>query len=379
VRQALRCSRSALLAASSILALLPAGALAAGTERPIAETFPASEIRQLVLENLAGNVTLVGTSGNELRVSGTVFAEDSAGSSATALADSLRVEVERFGDRVTVVARYPVDRHRAFHYPRRSSRAPELPWFLQWAETMGSNVRYQGRQVRVTGRADRGAATLYADFRLELPVGIVVSVKNSVGEIRSRGVDGEQRLDSASGPIEALDSRGRLVADTGSGDVTVQNHAGDVEADTGSGDVRLSDVRGGRIKVDTGSGDVELVDCRGAIDADTGSGDIVARGLIAGPSFRADTGSGDVRAAGDFSGVRDLEVDTGSGDVTLTFTNPPAITLGISTGSGDIDLDVEGARVRRLRRNRVEVELGGGGGRGKISTGSGDVSLRAAR
>lgn len=365
-------SRAA-VAALTVLLAAPA-VWAADYERPIDRSFERGALRAVELENLAGRVEVVAAAGDTLRVGGTVFADESAGESARELGESLRIEFEEIGGRVVVRAVYPTDDHRRYHYPRRDDGG-EDSWFFGLVESWSSTTRYQGRDVRVSARPGGGAATLYADFRLEVPAGLAVVVKNSIGEVDSRGVAGDQTLDTSSGPITVRDGRGELVADTGSGDVDVEDHAGSVHADTGSGDVTLTRVRGDRLSGDTGSGDVTLVDCAGSVDADTGSGNVVARNLVAGRALRADTGSGDVRIEGDLSAVRRLDIDTGSGDVALRLTGTPSVRLTISTGSGDIDLDLDAARLTRARRGDYVAELGGGAGDGKIDTGSGDVTI----
>lgn len=357
--------------AAALLALAASPAAAAGLERPVDRSFAAGEIRVVEFENLAGDLVLTGGAA-AVRVRGTVHAEESAGRSAAELADALEIEIERSGDRLVVRAVYPRDA-RKFHYPRSASH-DELPWFLDWVDDVGSTVEYQGREVRVTGEAGGGAATLYADFRLELPAGTTVRAKNLVGTIRSDAIEGDQSLDTASGPISSRGGKGALGADTGSGDVEVADHQGDVHADTGSGDVVFRNVRGAQLSADTGSGDVELSGCHGAIDADTGSGNVGGSDLVAGAHVRADTGSGDVRLSGDFAAVRDLAIDTGSGDVVLALTAAPSLRLAVSTGSGDIEVDVPDMHVRRTKGEFL-ADLGHAEGNGRIDTGSGDVRV----
>ena len=369
--------RRRLPAAAAAVALVTApAAFAAEYERPIDRSFDRAGLRSVELENLAGRVEIVGVEGGSVRVTGTVFAETSAGESARELGESLQVEIDESGDRVTVRAVYPTAEHRRYHYPQGRKVEGEPSWLFDWLGDWSSSTRYQGRDVRITSEPSRGAATLWADFRLEIPTGVAVTAKNAVGAIDSRAVVGDQLLDTSSGPIWARQGRGELVADTGSGDVRIEDHEGGVNADTGSGDVTLERVKGDQLAADTGSGDVELVDCAGSVDADTGSGDVVARGLVAGRSLRADTGSGDVRIDGNLSAVRHLDIDTGSGDVVLSLAGtPPSVRLAISTGSGEIDLDLDDVRIRRARRGDYLAELAGGSGDGLIDTGSGDVRI----
>ncbi len=364
------------LAAALCTVALAAPLAAAPLEKPIDRAFDGATIRQIELENLVGEVILVAAEGTAGRISGTIHAEDSAGRTAAALAASLGVEVDEHGGRLVVRMAYPLDEFRRYHYPRLNDDVDVHPeWLKSFFDVGSSSVRYHDRQVRVSGHASSSAASLWADFRVEVPAGVVVKIRNAVGQIRSTGVAGDQNLDISAGGIEARGGKGELIADTGSGDVTVRDHQGNVSADTGSGDVSFEAVHGETLKADTGSGNVSLLDCEGDLDADTGSGDIRARNVVYGRKLRADTGSGDVRLDGDFALVRDFLVDTGSGDVVIDVSRNPSLSLKISTGSGDIDVDLSDTRLRKTRGD-VVAEIGAAEGNGVIDTGSGDVTVR---
>ena len=365
-------SLSPRLLAAALLALAVA-APALAEERTTEKSFAASSLDAVELENLAGRVELVAASGSELRIEATVHGEASAGIGASEMLGTLGLDFDQSGRRLVVRALYPVDRFRRYHYPGSRSGADDS-WLASWLGGSSSTVKYQKRDVKVVSSSASDAATLWADFRIEVPAGIDVKVKNSVGQITSDGVSGNQSLDTASGDIEVGSSAGSLLADTGSGDVTVTDHEGDVSVDTGSGDVSLVEVRAARLAVDTGSGDVSLVDCSGALDADTGSGTIRGRGLVLGDRLRADTGSGDIRLAGDFGAVRDLVIDTGSGDVVLDVSDAPSVRLRVSTGSGDIEVDLPDMHVRQWKGDFV-ADVGAAEGSAVVDTGSGDVRI----
>ena len=362
-------------AAAALFAVATAGpALAARQDKTVDRSLAAP--RALELENLAGAVALERAAGAELRIVGHVQGEADGEARARELVDSLEVRFEQKGDRLVVSAVYPLDRYRRYSYPRNGEQGADVPWPLSWLIDAGSStVTYRGERVTVVGRPSDSAPTLFVDFRIEVPEGMAVTVKNAVGAISSRQVAGDQSLDTASGDVGVADGRGALRVDTGSGDVTVTGHAGDVSADTGSGDVRLERVKGDAILADTGSGNVELIAVEGAVDANTGSGDVTGRDLVLGARLRADTGSGDVRLEGDFSAVTDLSIDTGSGDVALTVGRTPSLRLTISTGSGDVEVDLPDSRLRKSHGDFI-AELGSARGRGLIDTGSGDVRLR---
>ncbi len=370
-RLPLRALGAILLLAAPVFA---APVFAAEAERHVERTFAAQSGLVVELENLAGNVELAATPGTEIRVTGTVHAEGPSQPAADLLAGQLQVTFEEKGGKVVVKGVYPLDEYRKYHYPRHGSTGND-PWFLSWIGASGSSFKYAGREVRVVGSPGGGAATLYADFRLELPAGVGATVKNGVGLISSDGITGKQILDISSGGVRAERGSGELLVDTGSGDVEVRDHHGDVSADTGSGDVLLERVMAQKVDLDTGSGDVRLVDVAGSISADTGSGDVTGENLAVGASLVADTGSGDVKLAGDLSAIEKLSIDTGSGNVTLEASRPFDAKLDISTGSGDIDIDVAGLTVH-LDHDDFHGKLGSGKGIATIETGSGDVVLR---
>jgi len=369
------------LAAGGCLALTAlCPAFAADAQRQVDRTLATRPNLVVELQNLAGNITLAAASGSEVRVSGTVHAAASSAGEAERIAGLLKMTYEQVGERWIVKAVYPLDESRKYCYPRRAEEEP-LPWYLAWLDIGNSSFKYDNREVRVVSQPGGGALTLYADFRIELPPGVGVQVKDGIGAVDSTGVLGAQKLDLATGEITVRAGEGSLSADTGSGDVRISGQKGDVQVDTGSGDVRLEQVVAQKVDVDTGSGDIHLEEVSGAFFGDTGSGDIIGRALKLGATVVADTGSGDVSLSGDFTAVVKLSIDTGSGDVTLEASPAsaaPQVRMAIDTGSGEIALDLPSTRVTRSGHSDLRAEIGAATGVASISTGSGDVTLRAA-
>lgn len=366
------------LAGLALATLTPA--FAADAQRQVDRTYAAHPNLVVELHNLAGNVTVAAASGSEVRVAATVHAAAGSAAEAERIAGLLNVTYEQAGDRWIVKAVYPLDESRKYCYPRQAQEE-SLPWFLAWLDIGSSGFKYADREVRVVSQPGGGALTLYADFRIEIPAGVGVKVKDGIGVVESTGVHGAQSLDIATGEIQVLDGEGTLAADTGSGDVRVARQKGDVEVDTGSGDVHLEKVAAAKIDVDTGSGDIRIDESSGALNCDTGSGDIVGRNLTLGNTVSADTGSGDVSLSGDFSAVDRIAIDTGSGDVTLEASPAaaaPQVRVAVSTGSGEITLDLPSSRVTHSSHGDIRAEIGSATGTAEISTGSGDVNLRAA-
>ena len=380
-------SARALAAAAALAALaaLPAGAL----ERSLEKSVPAPPGTEIEFENLAGKITMVAASGENLAVHATVHAEASSSDAAARLADSLRLATEGSGSHVTIYADYPTDDHDVFCYPR--------PGHDEGFSIFGgsrSHFRYRGRSVTVVSSPTLSAVTLYADVRIEVPAGVHIKVKSHVGDLDSSAVAADQTLDTSSGDVTIAAARGRIAVDTGSGDVNASSIEGDVaadtgsghvvfehvrgkaSADTGSGDVTMRDVEGERLYADTGSGDVRLERVRGSLLLDTGSGGVKGHDVVVVGRMKVDTGSGDVHLAGDFSKVDDLYVDTGSGDLVLEASALPSGRYEISTGSGDIDTSYPDLTITRVRRDYIEARLGEGDVHARLETGSGDITLR---
>lgn len=372
----------AALAAVALAAILdPAPAQAAQEQREVRRTFAAAAGTQVDLENLAGAVTIEGSSGGDIEVVATIHAETSGGVDAQRLLDLLIVEFDERGGRIDILADYPVGQYDTYRYPRRRGG-------------YNTQTTYQRERVRVTNRDD-DAVTLYVDFALRVPEGVSVDVENAVGEVTATDVAGDVRLDTGSGTVaargitgtleadtgsgsvEVEDVIGDVTADTGSGSVTVINARGDVVADTGSGSITLRDIEGRDIDADTGSGDITIERASGSIHADTGSGDIIGRDIVSGASISADTGSGDVSLAGDLSGARQIEIDTSSGDVDLDLTAYPGMSISIETGSGSISVDLPDLETIRSRRNYFRGTVGDASADLVIDTGSGSVRVRA--
>jgi hypothetical protein len=140
-----------------------------------------------------------------------------------------------------------------------------------------------------------------------------------------------------------------------------------VGADVGSGDVRIDGLRTrSPIVVRAGSGDLDLSDVSAPeLNLRVGSGNI-AGDLRLSPLVSVELGSGDLALALGGTPER-VRASTGSGDVELTVPAAPSYRIDTDTGSGDVTADEALARDDRSPRLL------------SVSTGSGDIDLRAGR
>ena len=323
--------------------------------------------RAFSVENLAGTMRVVASAGDAVVAVARVHAESEE------LASAMRFE-QVTNDRgvPTLRVRYPVDRHRTFRYGRdRHSNEP-----MGWLEALfggfgGSSTEYDGTRVTVSG--SRGVL-VYADVEVQVPRRVLdASFVNKVGPMSGEDLRGRLRFDTGSGTVTVRRLDGDVVADTGSGDVHADEMKGSFTCDTGSGDCEVTGFSGEELSCDTGSGDVRLVRVAARrVKLDTGSGDVDVREAEA-EELLADTGSGDVEVDLDGARLARVKADTGSGNVRLRLGPEASFHVQASTGSGDVVSHYGDAEAIRNGRKIVGYRRGDGRIRIHADTGSGDV------
>ncbi len=189
-------------------------------------------------------------------------------------------------------------------------------------------------EVRTRGSASR-RSTGAVDYTVTVPRTAAVLARSVSGEVSLTGVDGEARLESVSGRVEALRAANVALAKSVSGDVTVRDAtaAATLTLTSVSGTVVASGIRGRGLDAATVSGDVRLSEVTaGRVFAKAVSGDIDFSGpLAAGGRYEFSAHSGDVRLRLPAGASFDLQADTFSGRLSSDF----AVTLrSTRTGRG---------------------------------------------
>ncbi len=209
---------------------------------------------------------------------------------------------------------------------------------------------------------------------------ITIGSPDNSGKFRNISIDYDVTLpaattlkvDSGSGDIEVANVISLVSAETGSGDIHLNNVGPTPRVTTGSGTIRAQGVHGAAF-LETGSGDIEFnQQSAGDVKAQTGSGSIRLRGVNGG--VRANTGSGDLEIDGNPSS--EWRVDTGSGSVHLSLNSQAHYTLNAGTSSGGINISVPISKQAGLDKQHVTGTVNGGGPTVRVSTGSGDVTVK---
>jgi DUF4097 and DUF4098 domain-containing protein YvlB len=280
----------------------------------------------------------------------------------------------------TLRLRYPLDEISTIRYPGSKSSADGESHHSFWNLFGGgssSTTTYDGEKVKVSTSS---GTLLYADVEVQVPRrGAEGALRNFVGRIDARDVEGKLLFDSASGDITVANARGEIKADTGSGDVKAEGIEGSFTCDTGSGDCDVERANGDRIDCDTGSGDIRITDSSARrVSADTGSGGIKAVDVDT-EEFLADTGSGDIVLEARDGRLTRVKADTGSGNVTLRLPADASFEARADQGSGDLVSGFRDAQAIVLKKEVVGYRRGDGRIQISVDTGSGDVTIEPGR
>jgi len=341
-------------------------------EETVEETFVVDGPTVLDLETMSGNVTVIGGTGDEVQVTARLSLWGENEEDARRQAE---VQMTQEGNRITVRVVWP-------------------EWVYAFAYTRSSRV----------------------DFEVRVPTETSLRLVSSSGDLAASGVTGTVELRTNSGDIRVEEVNGAVSARSSSGNVTLAglSETGDLEVKTVSGDLVLRDVTADSLVAHTSSGQIQVEDITldGALDMENSSGDVTAVGVRAiscrlasvsgdltldgcsGPldlqtysgavevrnaieaELALGTTSGKIRFSGSLHTRGEHRVESTSGDVHLVLPADAAFDLDVETDSGDIQTDFA-VTMTDFDRKHVAGEVNGGGPLLRISTSSGNITLKS--
>lgn len=202
-------------------------------------------------------------------------------------------------------------------------------------------------------------ATSSGDIHVTGTSAEILFLDASSGEITVNGFSGDSlNCESSSGYNDLLDvAVNNLSVSTSSGKVTLRSSSAESSfIETSSGDILISDFSSAENKIDTTSGSAELENFSGNLDFSSSSG------LL--------------RAAFEDEGD-EIIADTSSGDVVLLFDNDAAFTIKSETSSGEFIIDFPMTLQGTYDNDHIRGKVGDGSGLVKISTSSGDITIKS--
>lgn len=166
---------------------------------------------------------------------------------------------------------------------------------------------------------------------------------------------------------------GQLSIKTASGDAQINGlEFQELIFKSASGDLDTGDLSGRAVQAETASGDVQLTGRFDTVRAGTASGEIELEGSVR--ELRCNTASGDVTVRVDQMPEK-LEMSSKSGDCEIAMPGGEGFTLQFSTVSGELESDFQ--LVGPIgKRSGEAIYLDGGGRTFRMSSISGDLSLR---
>jgi DUF4097 and DUF4098 domain-containing protein YvlB len=273
----------------------------------------------LDLQNVAGDITVTGGGGDEVKIDAVKRVRHPNEAEGKALLSEINIDVADRGGRVEVRT----------DYPRRRN----------WSGGV--------------------------DFTVSVPRDASVALRSVSGTVKVTNVNGELRAESVSGDIVTMTTKKLRWAKTVSGDVDVSEaEADELSVGSVSGDVTVNRLKGSGFDAQTVSGDLRLTDVE--LDHATlrsVSGDIDYAGRLGrNGRFQFQSHSGDIRVTpADARGFA-IEASTFSGDVRSDY----ALTLQSSPGNS----------LAPGRRNRsVRGSFGDAGATLSLQSFSGDIVI----
>ena len=185
------------------------------------------------------------------------------------------------------------------------------------------------------------------------------------------------KISSVSGDVDAEGIGGSLGINVVSGDVEIRKVDKGVDCNTVSGDLGVQDVSGDTY-LKSVSGSIIVNQVRGSIDAETVSGDIELRQVSEAKSVRVKAVSGDVVYEGKIGPEGKYYLTAHSGDIEMLLPSDSGFEFEAETFSGDIESDfpLEVSGKIRAREREVRGTINKGGASIKVTTFSGDISLK---
>ena len=253
------------------------------------------------IANVAGDITVTGGGGDEVRIEAVKRVRHHDSSEAKARLEALQIEVVELSNRVEVRTMYP-------------------------------------RQSRNISAA--------VDFTITLPSGAATSIRTVSGNVRVTNVRGELRAESVSGNVVTSAATRPSLVKSVSGDVHVSDASteGEVTVNTVSGRLSAHSLKARSLDLGSVSGDVSLIDvvCERA-DVKSVSGNIEYSGSLArNGRYQMNSHSGLLRLAIAGNTGFELDATTFSGnvrsDIPLTLRtrqNIPRMTRSIRGSFGD--------------------------------------------
>ena len=257
----------------------------------------------------------------------------------------------------------------------------------QAAEQLHMTVNRQGAKlVLSTNRDDFRRRNFVSNFRITVPEGLAVNIRNSYGLVKAVKT-GRTTIDNSHGPVTASDIRGALVSRNSYDDAAISDVAADCEVDCSHGEASVVRVKG-RVQVTDTYGSIRVEDAGGNVVLNGSHADI--HGLKLPGTVKAETTYRDIS-------LTEVGPATVIGHHSLVEAKGVKGSLDITNSYGQVKLDdiqgglaVHGRSVEvngraitapeiSISTSYQNVDLADFSGKTTVTTAHGNVTLQPAQ
>ncbi len=285
--------------------------------RTIEKTFTVNPGGTLKVQTSGGDIKVVTSPGNEVKITALQRIRTGSESKADELLKDLSLTMEQQGDSVTAIAKYQ---------------------------------KAAGWQVG-------SWPPVSVSFTVVVPSHYQVDLNTAGGDIQLESITGAARLRTSGGDLKIARVDGEVDGATSGGDITLSEGTANVKLSTSGGDIHV-DRAGGEAHLSTSGGDIVINAVLGRLTASTSGGDITAsiEGALKG-DCKLSTSGGEVAVVVDKNAAFDLKAKTSGGNVDVA-----GITITIEKGG--------------LRKSSLFGKVNGGGPQLILGSSGGDIRLR---
>jgi hypothetical protein len=194
------------------------------------------------------------------------------------------------------------------------------------------------------------------------------NLKSSDGDIKIKGLSGEQKCRTSDGDIEIYGITGQVNCQTSDGDITAQDIIGAVDFTTSDGDIKADNVEGDATII-ASDGDISMYSIIGFTSAKTSDGDIDFTNLAG--AFKGHTSDGDI--TGNIVKLNnELRLTTSDGDIRVAV--PKEAGLDIYLKGEDINTNLD-KFTGQAKEHLIQGKVNGGGISVELTTSDGQITL----
>ena len=207
-------------------------------------------------------------------------------------------------------------------------------------------------------------------FTIQIPSNFNLDINASGGDIVIETVTGVIESHTSGGDIDIVEINGKLTLHTSGGDINIREADADINAVTSGGDVTLSQISG-KLYSKTSGGDISVKDLIGDGKVRTSGGDVYIS-QIKGKYFEGSTSGGDIGANNIDT---EINLSTSGGDISVGKTSSH---VRLHTSGGDIEIDEVGGNLD-ASTSGGDIEVDRVDGHCVLSTSGGNIEIEFAR